>query len=81
MVWRELGKTWHDTTVDYCDVCGNLLIRRYWEFAGADGSTVRACREDDERLYHRLRQLAPSIEEARRSANAAATSDGGDGAP
>jgi hypothetical protein len=49
MAWRELGKPWHDTTVDYCDVCGNLLIRRYWEFS-ADGTTLRACREDDERL-------------------------------
>jgi hypothetical protein len=56
MAWRELNKTWHDTTVDYCDVCGNLLIRRYWSFDGADGEAVRACRRDDERLYHTLRR-------------------------
>jgi hypothetical protein len=67
MAWRELGKTWHDTTVDYCDVCGNLLIRRFWEFTGVDGSPIRACREDDERLYHRLRELAPRVEDARRA--------------
>jgi hypothetical protein len=56
MAWRELNKTWHDTTVDYCDVCGNLLIRRYWGFEGVDGEGLRACREDDERLYHTLRR-------------------------
>jgi hypothetical protein len=50
MSWRELGKPWHDTTVEYCDVCGNLLIRSYWEFQGTDGSTMRACCEDDQRL-------------------------------
>lgn len=55
MAWRDLSKTWHDTTVDYCDVCGNLLIRRFWEFE-ADGRLLRSCREDDERLYHLLRQ-------------------------
>ena len=51
MPWRELGKPWHDTTVEYCDVCGNLLIRKYWEFPDADGSLLRACREDDQRLH------------------------------
>jgi hypothetical protein len=54
--WRELNKPWHNTAVDYCEVCGNLLIRRYWEFVGADGETLRACRRDDERLYHLLRR-------------------------
>ena len=51
MPWRELGKPWHDTTVEYCDVCGNLLIRSYWEFQDADGSVLRACCEDDQRLH------------------------------
>ncbi|HLI14791.1 MAG TPA: hypothetical protein VKV23_01890 [Acidimicrobiales bacterium] len=50
MPWRELGKSWHDTTVDYCEVCGNLLIRAYFEFRAPDGTTRRACCEDDERL-------------------------------
>jgi hypothetical protein len=49
MVWRELGKSWHDTTVDHCDVCGNLLIRRFFEF-GAGGRTLRACCEEDQEL-------------------------------
>ena len=64
MAWRELRKTWHDTTVDYCDVCGNLLIQRFWEFRGASDRVVRACREDDERLYHLLRAYGPRIEAA-----------------
>ena len=49
MAWRELGKPWHDTTVDYCEVCGNLLIRRFYELT-VGGRTVRACCEEDERL-------------------------------
>jgi hypothetical protein len=60
MTWRELGKSWHDVTVDYCDVCGNLLVRRYWEFqAEQEGKSVllRACREEDEALYSRLQVL------------------------
>jgi hypothetical protein len=65
MSWVEMPKTWHDTNVDYCDVCGNLLIRRAWEFRGADGALLRACREDDERLYHLLREYAPRIESVR----------------
>ena len=66
MAWQELGKTWHDTNVEYCDVCGNLLIRRAWVFRAPDGRTLRACREDDERLYALLASFEPAIEEARR---------------
>ena len=66
MAWQELSKKWHDTDVDYCDVCGNLLIQRVWVFEGVDGQTLRACREDDERLYATLRAYAPRIDEARR---------------
>ncbi len=56
MTWVELNKPWHDTGVDYCDVCGNLLIRRYWEFLSTDGEPLRACGQDDERLYALLRR-------------------------
>jgi hypothetical protein len=65
MAWQELNKPWHDTNVDYCDVCGNLIIDRAWVFTAPDGSTQRACREDDERLYATLREYVPAIEEAR----------------
>jgi hypothetical protein len=67
MAWVDIHKTWHDTNVDYCDVCGNLLIRRAWEFRGADDEPLRACREDDERLYHLLREYAPRIEAIRQA--------------
>jgi hypothetical protein len=67
MAWMELGKTWHDTNVEYCDVCGNLLIRRAWVFQTPDGRTLRACRESDERLSARLEALRPSIDDARRA--------------
>ena len=55
MPWKPLNKTWHDTTVDNCDVCGNLLIHRYWEFPDVDGNALRTCNPDCERLYGRLR--------------------------
>jgi len=53
MSWQALRKPWSDTSVDYCDVCGNLLIHSYWEFL-ADERVMRACREDDEQLWYRL---------------------------
>lgn len=67
MAWQELGKTWHDTNVEYCDVCGNLLIRRAWLFTAPDGRTLRACREDDERLHATLISFEPAIEAARKT--------------
>ncbi|GEM_PF-2143565 len=63
MSWQELRKPWHDTSVDYCDVCGNLLIHNYWEF-DSEGEILRACRQDDESLWARLqsfRETYPSI--------------------
>jgi hypothetical protein len=68
MGWHELRKEWHDTTVDYCDVCGNLLIHRYFAFIGDDGQPRRACREDDERIYHKLLEFRPAMVEARAAA-------------
>ena len=65
MAWIEISKTWHDTNVEYCDVCGNLLIRRAWVFTAEDGQTLRACREDDEGLHAKLSRFGPRIEEAR----------------
>jgi hypothetical protein len=56
VTWHALEKPWHDVSVEYCEVCGNLLIQRYWAFAGPDGATVRACSEDCELLAERLRR-------------------------
>jgi hypothetical protein len=66
MAWQELGKSWHDTNVEYCDVCGNLLIRRTWVFTTPDGLTLRACRESDEELHAKLERFGPAIERSRR---------------
>jgi hypothetical protein len=67
MGWQEMGKTWHDTDVEYCDVCGNLLIRRAWVFQDEAGETRRACREDDARLSATLRAYGARIEAAKRA--------------
>jgi hypothetical protein len=56
VTWQTLDRPWQDTNVEYCDVCGNLLIRRYWEFKTYEGQVLRACREDDEDLYNRLKK-------------------------
>lgn len=76
MAWQTLDKTWHDTNVEYCDVCGNLLIQRAWVFSGADGEQIRACRAEDERLYATLRTYAPRIDEARRAFDGGETAGG-----
>ncbi|GAA3413960.1 hypothetical protein [Streptosporangium vulgare] len=47
MSWQDLTKSWQDTSVDYCDVCGNLLIHTYWRFTDGD-ATLRACRQGDD---------------------------------
>ncbi|MFB9681749.1 hypothetical protein [Streptosporangium vulgare] len=56
MSWQDLTKSWQDTSVDYCDVCGNLLIHTYWRFTDGD-ATLRACRQGDEALWYRLKRL------------------------
>lgn len=54
MTWHKIEKPWHDTSVEYCDVCGNLLLGQYWSFTDGDGRELRACQEKDEPLYFRL---------------------------
>lgn len=50
MTWTTIEKHWNDTSVEYCDVCGNLLVNRYWRFTDESGVPRRACRPDDEEL-------------------------------
>lgn len=54
MTWEPIEKPWNDISVEYCDVCGNLLIRRFWRFTTCDGVELRACSEDCEGLHARL---------------------------
>lgn len=50
MAWVEREVSWHDLAVEYCDVTGQLLPRRYWVFE-VDGHEVRAAHPRYERLY------------------------------
>jgi hypothetical protein len=59
VAWHNLNKVWHDTTVDYCDVCGNLLITRYWSFTDEGGKELRCCDPSCERLHARLLKSRP----------------------
>lgn len=50
MTWVERRVPWHRTEVAYCEVTGQLLPNRYWEFE-ADGRVVRARDPHCEYLY------------------------------
>jgi hypothetical protein len=51
MPWVEREEPWYRTEVEYCEVTGQLLPRRYWAFE-VDGSMVKTCHPRYERLYH-----------------------------
>jgi hypothetical protein len=48
--WVQIKRTWHDTTLTNCTVCGRLVPRRVWlvEFGGR---TLPFCNEECEELY------------------------------
>jgi hypothetical protein len=48
--WIEPTRTWNDTSVSYCAVCGRLIPRKSWVFEGGAGPLV-ACTPDCEDLY------------------------------
>ena len=50
MPWVERQVSWNDLTVEYCDVTGQLLPRRYWSFE-VDGKEIRAADPRYEKLY------------------------------
>ena len=50
MGWVDRDVAWHDLAVEYCDVTGQLLPRRYWSFE-AEGRVVRAAHPRYEKLY------------------------------
>jgi len=52
MSWVERSEPWHRTEVAYCEVTGQLLPRRYWEFE-ADGKLIRTRDPHCEQLYRR----------------------------
>jgi hypothetical protein len=50
MPWIERDVDWNDLSVEYCDVTGQLLPKRYWSFE-VDGQEVRTVDPRYERLY------------------------------
>ena len=50
MAWVDREVAWHDLAVEYCEVTGQLLPRRYWSF-DVDGRVLRAAHPRYERLY------------------------------
>jgi hypothetical protein len=49
-VWVERDDAWHRTDVEYCEVTGMLLPRRYWAFEH-EGRTIKARDPRAERLF------------------------------
>ena len=50
MAWIERNVSWHDLTVEYCEVTGQLLPKRYWSFE-VDGRVLKAAHPRFEQLY------------------------------
>ncbi len=50
MAWVERDVAWHDLAVEYCEVTGQLLPRRYWSFV-AEGRELKAAHPRYEQLY------------------------------
>jgi hypothetical protein len=48
--WVEIKRTWHDTALTNCTLCGRLVPRMVWmvEF---DGNRLPFCNEECEGLY------------------------------
>ena len=63
MSWVVRDLPWHRTEVAYCEVNGQLLPARYWQFE-ADGRLIRARDPHCEELYRRY--LAGRQAEGRR---------------
>ncbi len=52
MTWVDRDVPWNELTVEYCDVTGQMLPRRYWSFE-VDGREIRAADPRHEALYAR----------------------------
>lgn len=48
--WLEPTRSWNDTSVIHCEVCGRLIPRRMWMFEGGAGE-LQACSPECEDLY------------------------------
>lgn len=50
MTWVERAVPWYDLEVEYCEVTGQLLPRRFWSFE-AEGRELKAAHPRYEQLY------------------------------
>ena len=50
MPWIDRQEPWHRVSVDYCDVTGQLLPRRYWTFEH-EGTRYRVRDPRTEQLF------------------------------
>ena len=48
--WVEIERTWHDTALTNCALCGRLVPRRVWQVE-IDGQALPFCNEECEELY------------------------------
>jgi hypothetical protein len=48
--WIEITRTWHDTAVTHCALCGRLVPRRVWQVE-IEGRALPFCNEECEGLY------------------------------
>jgi hypothetical protein len=48
--WREIKRSWHDTTLTNCVLCGRLVPRNVW-WVEIGGETLPFCNPECEALY------------------------------
>jgi endogenous inhibitor of DNA gyrase (YacG/DUF329 family) len=48
--WVEIKRTWHDTSLTNCALCGRLVPRRIW-MVSVEGERLPFCNEECEELY------------------------------
>jgi endogenous inhibitor of DNA gyrase (YacG/DUF329 family) len=48
--WVEIKRTWHDTALTNCALCGRLVPRLVW-MVEIDGERLPFCNEECEALY------------------------------
>jgi hypothetical protein len=58
MPWVERDEPWYRTGVQYCEVTGQLLPRRYWVFEH-EGREYRARNPECEELFRRYVDKPP----------------------
>lgn len=70
MAWVDREVAWHELAVEYCEVTGQLLPKRYWSF-DVDGRVLKAAHPRYERLYREY--VLPRGAAARAQASAGST--------